>query len=93
MALVWILWLGATLFIYVKIAQAFSWHRHKGARVAKAEFGRLLREQPQSADAQLSEGEFVEKFVSARVGTWVWVLAGLAMAVVGLPLLVTLSMR
>ena len=75
------LWLCAFVFCFAKVCQAvarrlFGIGEQKSERKARAEYARVAREMPDSADAKISEAEFIAKFV-ANDGPklWIWVLA------------------
>lgn len=56
---------GAFIWASVKYLKAMSWHHGGlGERKAKAEYGRIKRDDSNSADAQLSEAEFIDKFIA-----------------------------
>ena len=58
--------IGALIWALIKYVKAMSWHHGGlGERKAKAEYGRIKRDDSNSADAQLSEAEFIDKFVSS----------------------------
>ena len=76
----------ATIWVVIKSNMAYSFHnRGVGERKAKAEYARIKREQPDSAEAQISEAEFVEQYVSAVPGVRRYILIALLLLVVGLP--------
>jgi hypothetical protein len=75
----------STYFLF-KGYSAFLWHNlGRGERKARAEYARIRREQTDSADAKLSEAEFVEKFVSARPGFWRYFSYSSLVLLVGMP--------
>ena len=74
-------WICAFFFFFGNVCQAVGRRtmgvgEQKSERKARAEYARVAREMPDSADAKISEAEFIEKFV-ANDGPrlWVWVLA------------------
>lgn len=60
----------ASVVFIVRTVRATKWRLGEGERAAKAEYARLRRERPDLADANLSEAEFVHKFVSAGRGRY-----------------------
>ena len=63
-AIVWIAVIAAAVYAMVYSFRAQSWHRTgKGEREGRAAYARIRRESPNSPDAQLSEAEFVDRFV------------------------------
>src|SRR3546814_12491087 len=79
-------WVGAANTMVVKMYKAFGWHnKGVGERNAQAEYARMRREQPDSADARLSEAEFVSQYVGARPGMARYLIGGLLIAFVGVP--------
>lgn len=76
----------AVIYMIVKMYKAAVWHNQGvGERNAHAEYARIRREQPDSADARLSEAEFVSQYVSARPGMARYLIGGLLIALVGVP--------
>jgi hypothetical protein len=59
-----------SVYVVYQSIQKQKWLRGEGERVAKAEYARLRRERPELRDAQLSEAEFVHKFVQAGRGRY-----------------------
>lgn len=91
-------WLCAFGFCLAKVCQAISRRvfgigEQKSERKARAEYARVAREMPDSADAKISEAEFIAKFV-AKDGPklWIWVLAFLGTFFIPLFLYVAFSM-
>lgn len=83
---------AAAIYMLVKAHKANFWHNHGvGERVARAEYGRLQREQPGSAEARLSEAEFVQQRVAARPGMWRYIVGVLVLVFIGLPVSCTVT--
>lgn len=85
----------ACFVFMVKMVLAMKWHGGVmgpgiGERKGKAEYGRIKRESPTSADAQLSEAEFVEKFISTRPRPARYVMYVLAICFVLIPVSCTM---
>jgi len=77
---------AAAIYMLVKAHRANFWHNHGvGERTARAEYARLRREQPDSAEARLSEAEFVRQYVEARPSMWRYIVAVLLLVFIGLP--------
>lgn len=76
-----------------KMYRAHAWHNQGvGERSARAEYARVRREQPDSAEARLSEAEFVQRFVAAQPGLARYILFALLLTFVGLPAACTMGM-
>ncbi|ANM29629.1 hypothetical protein ABI59_08625 [Acidobacteria bacterium Mor1] len=76
----------ATIYVVIKSNMAFSWHnRGVGERKGRAAYGRLQRTAPESPDAQMSEAEFVERFVSSKPGVGRYILYAGLLLFVGMP--------
>ena len=58
----------------------------RGERQGRAEYGRIKREQAESADARLSEAEFVDRYVRNGPSPWKWVAIMFALAILGIPM-------
>lgn len=66
--------------------RAWRWHHHgAGARVACLDYARIRRDRPDTAEARLSEIEFVRYRISLRPGALRYVLAAVVLLLVGLP--------
>lgn len=66
--------------------RAWRWHhRGAGARVARLDYARIRRDRPDTAEARLSEAEFVRYRVSLRPGAPRYVLAAVVVLLIGLP--------
>ena len=75
------------IYSVVKAHQARSWHMQGvGERQGRAEYARISREQPDSADGRLSEAEFVDKFVNSKPGAWRYIVFTLLFVFVGFPI-------
>lgn len=82
----------AAVYMVVKAHKANFWHNQGvGERAARAEYGRLQREQPGSAEARLSEAEFVQQHVASRPGMWRYIAGALLLVFIGLPVSCTVS--
>jgi hypothetical protein len=78
--------LAGIVVLVVKAYKAGTWHQQGvGERSARAEYARILREQPDSAEARLSEAEFVQRHVASRPGMMRYLLFALLLAFIGLP--------
>ncbi len=76
---------ASEVFMMVKIYQSWTWHhRGLGERTARAEYARIRREQPDTAEARLSEAEFVRYRVATRPGVTLYIVAALLLALLGL---------
>ncbi|MBS0383092.1 MAG: hypothetical protein JSR56_11745 [Proteobacteria bacterium] len=64
---------------------AWSWHHGDGEQRAHTEYRRLQREHADTAEARLPEAEFVRYRVSMRPGALRYLLAAIALLLVGLP--------
>lgn len=70
--------LGAAIYFMIKAHVAVGFHyRGKGEMQGRAAFARTRRQNPSSSDAQLSEPEFVEKFI--KKGPKVWLNIAMAL--------------
>jgi hypothetical protein len=56
-----------------------------GEREARLEHARIRREQPDTAEARLSEAEFVRYRVASRPGAAPFLVAALLLLLIGLP--------
>lgn len=79
---------GVCIYLAVaKIIPAMMFHYGgAGERKGRAEYGRIKRERPDAPDAQLSEMEFVDKFIQSTPGPWRYVFMMFALAVLGIPM-------
>lgn len=57
-----------------------------GDRKARAEYGRIKRENPDSPQAKISEAEFVENFIKQSPHPVKYIVAILLLLIVGLPM-------
>lgn len=81
-----LLCVAGAIFMLVKMYKSFTWHNQGvGERNAHAEFARIQREQPDSAEARLSEPEFVRNFVASKPGMARYLIFGLLIAFIGIP--------
>lgn len=81
-----LLCVAAVLFLIAESWRAHAWHhRGMGERKARAEYARIKREQPDTAEARLPEAEFVRYYVGLRPGATRYVIATLVLALIGLP--------
>jgi hypothetical protein len=81
--------LVAAIYFLVRVNVAFGFHyRGKGEMRGRAAYARIRRESPDSADAKLSEAEFVENFIKAGPKVWLNLIlaltCGVLFVVVGL---------
>lgn len=58
----------------------------RGERQGRAEYGRIKREQPDAADARLSEAEFVDRYVRQGPSPWKYVFMMFALVLLGIPM-------
>lgn len=83
---------AGVIYMMVKMFKATQWHHQGvGERSARAEYARIQREQPDSAEARLSEAEFVSQYVAARPGIARYLVIGLLLTFVGLPAACTMG--
>lgn len=86
MFILMLLCVAAAVYLMVKMYQVHTWHNQGvGERKARAEYGRIRREQPDSAEARLSEGEFVSQYVSAKPGMARYIVGVLLLVFIGMP--------
>lgn len=77
---------AGVIYMMVKMYKAFTWHTQGvGERNAHAEYARIQREQPDSAEARLSESEFVNQYVGSRPGMARYIIFALLIAFIGIP--------
>ena len=78
-------WASGEIFMLVSIYRSWMWHhRGDGARKAHAEYARIRAEQPDIAEARLTESEFVHYYVAARPGMTPYIVAALVLLLIGL---------
>lgn len=79
--------IGAFYLIFAKVYPSIAF-RYAGAgdRKARAEYQRIKREHPDAPEARVSEAEFIENFVKNGPSPWKYVLATVALLMLGLPL-------
>lgn len=83
---------AGAIFLMVKMYKSVTWHNQGvGERTARAEYARIQREQPDSAEARLSEPEFVQQFVASRPGMARYVIGAILLVLVGIPAACTLG--
>lgn len=81
-----LLCVAAAAFLTWEAWRAWRWHhRGGGERMAHLEYARIRRDEPDTAEARLSEAEFVRYVVASRPGIARYVVAALLLLVVGLP--------
>jgi hypothetical protein len=68
-----------------KFFQANKLKNFDGQRKASAEYGRIQREAPESADAKLTEAEFVDKFIDELPSPFKYMGIMFAIILVGFP--------
>ncbi len=74
--------LAAAIYFISRANIAYGFHyRGKGERKGKAVYARLCRESPNSADASLSEAEFVDKFIQRGPRVWLNMILGLVFGI------------
>ena len=86
-----LLMIGIVIVIgYIIVAKLFpSGMIHfygEGDRKGRAEYQRIKREQPDSADANISEAEYVEKFVARTPKPWKYMLYIVLLTLIGIPM-------
>jgi len=71
-------------WMVIKAFRSAGWHNGgTGERKAKAEYSRIMREEPDGDNAKLSEAEFVEQYVSVVPGILRYVLLAITILFVG----------
>lgn len=81
-----LLCLAAAVFLATESWRAYAWHhRGEGDRMARLEYARIRRDRPDTAEARLSEPEFVRYHVALRPGAARYLIAALLLLLVGLP--------
>lgn len=84
--LMMLLCVAGAIYMLAKMYKAYHWHNQGvGERSAHAEYARIQREQPDSAEARLSEAEFVNQYVASRPGMARYLIGGLLLAFIGIP--------
>jgi hypothetical protein len=82
--------------IYVTLAKVYPaiFFRYTGGgdRKARAEYGRIKRESPDSPEARITEAEFIENFVTNGPSPWKYATLVFLLLLVGLPLSCTMGM-
>lgn len=72
-----------------KLFKGGMWHFFGGGeRKARAEYARIAREMPDSADAKISEAEFIVKYIANGPRVWVWFIALVGTFIVGVPVMI-----
>lgn len=85
--------IAGVVVMMVKMYKSYTWHNQGvGERSARAEYARVQREQPDSAEARLSEAEFVQKYVAARPGFARYIIIALLLTFIGLPAACTMGL-
>jgi hypothetical protein len=85
-ALLMLACVAGAIYMLVKMFKAYHWHNQgTGERNGHAEYARIQREQPDSAEARLSEAEFVNQYVASRPGMARYLIFGLLLAFIGIP--------
>jgi hypothetical protein len=76
---------AAGVFLLLGAWRAYLWH-HRGAgeRSARIEYARIRRENPDTAEARLTENEFIRYHVASRSGATAWLTYALLAFTVGL---------
>lgn len=86
-------WLSAVAaaLLFARAWRAWRWH-HRGAgeHAARAEYARIRRECPDTAEARLAEADFIRYSVGLRPGAARYLIAALAMLLIALPASCTL---
>jgi hypothetical protein len=77
---------ATSLLLGVQAWRAWVWHhRGGGERLAHLEYARVRRERADTAEARLTEAEFVRYYVDSRAGATRYVIAALLLLLIGLP--------
>jgi hypothetical protein len=77
----------AIYLIFAKIYPALAFrYAGTGERKARAEYGRIKRENPTSPQAQITEAEFVENFVRNGPSPWKYAALMFLLVLVGIPI-------
>lgn len=78
--------MAAVVFLTMEGWRAHAWHhRGVGECAARVEYARIRRERPETAEARLSEAEFIRYYVELRPGSTRYVVATVLLALFGLP--------
>lgn len=78
-----LLCLAVVVFLITQAWRAWTWHhRGRGEREAHAEYARMRRERVDTAEARLSEAEFVHYYVGLRPGSARYAIAALLLLLV-----------
>lgn len=81
-----LLCVAAAVFLLMETWRAWVWHhRGEGERTARDEYARIHRECPDTAEARLSETEFVRYRLDSRAGPTGYLVAALLLLLIGLP--------
>jgi hypothetical protein len=84
--------IAGVVVMFVKMYKAYTWHNQGiGERSARAEYARIRRDQPDSAEARLSEAEFVQQYVASRPGFARYFIFALLITFIGIPTSCTLG--
>ncbi|TAN06465.1 MAG: hypothetical protein EPN38_08390 [Rhodanobacteraceae bacterium] len=76
---------AAAVVLCLRACRAYGWrHRGVGERQARVEYARMHRDGVDTAEARLSEAEFIRYRVASRPGASRYVAAALAMVLMGL---------
>lgn len=85
--------LAGAVVLITEGRRAYLWHHGgMGERTAHDEYARVRREWPDTAEARLSEAEFVRHYVASRPGAVPYVIAVLLLVLIGVPASCTLMM-
>lgn len=92
--IVMLAWIAALLYVVIKTSRVIAWRTQTGEPDARAEYGRIVREQPGSTDAKISEAEFVKKFIADnKPNVWVWILISVGLFLIGGPAACTIAAK
>lgn len=84
--LLMVLCVAAIIYMMVKFYKSFAWHNQGvGERDGRAEYARIQREQPDSAEARQSEPEFVRNYVASRPGIGRYIAGAILLMLIGIP--------
>jgi len=78
--------LAAVFFWFKALYTAFWRYGGPGERQARAEHARVVRENPDSSDAKISEAEYINTFFNSRPGFFRYFALALLVSIVGIPL-------
>lgn len=77
----------AAAAMIVQAWRAWLWHhRGGGARMARLEYARMRRDRTDSAEARLTEAEFIRYFTGSRPRPARYIIAAALLLVFGLPI-------